>query len=208
MSGQDHRVSIGFTGETFPAGTHMCLIYDDDRQRQELISSFLGAGIAAGEKVAYFADTTSVEDVEAWLLETAVELLGDDRSERFAATRAQETYCPDGRFLPDRMLETLRDFDRTIREEGFTGGRVSGEMSWALRGLPGSDRLPEYEALVNDVLEEHPITAICQYDAGRFDGGTLFDILKVHPMMIVGGQVVRNPYYVRPEEFLRQKGSH
>jgi hypothetical protein len=150
----------------------------------------------------------SVEEVEAWLLEMAVELLGDDRPERLAATRAQETYCPDGRFLPDRMLETLRDFDRTIHEDGLTGGRVSGEMSWALRGLPGSDRLPEYEALVNDVLEEHPITAICQYDARRFDGGTLFDILKVHPMMIVGGQVVRNPYYVRPEEFLRQRGSH
>jgi hypothetical protein len=100
------------------------------------------------------------------------------------------------------MLDVLRGFHGTMLEDGHAGGRVSGEMSWALRGIPGSDRLMEYEALVNGVLATHPVTAICQYDARRFDGQLIFDVLKVHPMMIVNGQVVRNPYYMRPEEFL------
>jgi hypothetical protein len=75
-------------------------------------------------------------------------------------------------------------------------------MSWALRGIPGSERLIEYEALVNDVLVTHPVTAICQYDATRFDGASIFDVLKVHPMMVVHGLVVKNPYYVKPQESL------
>jgi hypothetical protein len=30
-------VAMGFTEETFPQGTHMCLIYDDDNERRGLI---------------------------------------------------------------------------------------------------------------------------------------------------------------------------
>jgi hypothetical protein len=40
-----------------------------------------------------------------------------------------------------------------------------------------------------------PVTAICQYDTRLFDGETLYRLLTVHPMMIVRGRVVRNPYY-------------
>ena len=75
-------------------------------------------------------------------------------------------------------------------------------MGWALEGLPGTERLIEYEARVNTVVAEYPCTACCQYDARRFDGATLFHVLSVHPAMVVHGQVVRNPYYIPPEKFL------
>ena len=31
----------------------------------------------------------------------------------------------------------------------------------------------------------------------------IMDVLKVHPLMVVRGAVVRNPFFVPPEEFLR-----
>jgi hypothetical protein len=80
--------------------------------------------------------------------------------------------------------------------------RATGETSWAVRGIPGSDRLLEYEARLNDALETVPVTAVCQYDVNLFDGATILDILKVHPIMISRGQLVRNPFYIRPDEFL------
>ncbi len=61
----------------------------------------------------------------------------------------------------------------------------------------------EYEARVNEISTTHPLTPICQYDANLFDGATILDVLKAHPMMIVHGQIVQNPYYMRPEEFLK-----
>ncbi len=60
----------------------------------------------------------------------------------------------------------------------------------------------EYEAQLNTVVAKYPCTALCQYDARRFDGATLFHVLSVHPAMVVQGQVVRNPYYIPPEKFL------
>jgi hypothetical protein len=62
----------------------------------------------------------------------------------------------------------------------------------------------EYEALVNEVVITHPVTAVCQYDANKFSGSTILDVLKVHPMMIVHGQIVRNPYYIKPQDFLNR----
>jgi hypothetical protein len=205
MDQPPRQVPLGFTDERFPAGTHMCLIYDNDDDRRQLIGKFLGSGLAEGEKVAYFADTATPAEAAAWLTEAGVGGPNSAEASGFSISDAGETYCPNSRFVPEEMLDTLRAFHGAVIEEGRVGGRVSGEMSWALRGIPGSDRLIEYEALVNDVLATHPITAICQYDADRFDGATIFDVLRVHPAMVVGGQVLRNPYYMDPQQFLETR---
>ncbi len=203
MNNTHKEVSMGFTHEAFPAGSHMCLIYSDDKERRLLISKFLESGLVAGEKVAYFADMMTPQEVQDWLAKIGLELPQGDKTVQFSATVAENTYCPKGKFVPNEMLDTLRSFYRQAIGEGYPGCRVSGEMSWALKNIPGSDRLMEYEALVNDVLDTHPVTAVCQYDANRFDGATILDVLKVHPMMIVRNQIVNNPYYLKPKEFIK-----
>ena len=32
----------------------------------------------------------------------------------------------------------------------------------------------------------------------------MIDIMRTHPMIIIGGLLHRNPFYVPPEEFLRE----
>jgi len=64
--------------------------------------------------------------------------------------------------------------------------------------------LLDYEARLTLLLAEHPCTACCQYDTRRFDGNTIMDVLAVHPMAIIRGQVVKNPFYVEPGIFLQE----
>ena len=195
-----NKTSMGFTKESFPAGTHMCLIYSNEEDRRKIIGKFLESGIIGKEKVSYFADTMKPEEVYEWLLNMGIEL---PKGDGFSITVAEKTYCTHGEFVPERMLNTLKEYYEQSRKENYANARVSGEMSWALKGIPGSDRLMEYEALVNEVLVTHPVTAICQYDVNKFNGTTIFDVLKVHPMMIVHGQIVQNPYYMKPQDFLK-----
>ena len=198
------KISMGFTRDLFFEGTHMCFLFDNETERREVIGKFLKSGIDAGEQVGYFVDEMSREEVRDWLAEMDVELPEEDQDSRFEVSRAENVYCPNREFVPADMLDRLRAFyDQTLKA-GLPGARVSGEMSWALKDIPGSDRLMEYEALVNNALVTHPVTAICQYDARRFDGATILNVHRVHPMLIVGTQVVRNPYYIRPEDFLKQ----
>jgi hypothetical protein len=184
------NISLGFSNKAYPAGTHMCLIYNDEAERRKIISKFLDGGLRTGEKVAYFVEKISPTDVYSWLEELDITLPEKDLYASFTAADAQKTYCPDGTFVPDRMLATLREFYDQSVEQGCPHCRVSGEMGWALKNLPGSERLMEYESLVNVVVTTHPVTAVCQYDANRFDGATILKCLEVHPYMIVHGQVV------------------
>lgn len=202
MSDSERVISLGFTAESFPAGTHMCYIYNDDTERRGVVSKYVESGLAAREKVSYFVDLVSPEDLPAQLSTLAIDLPPDIDARGLSITLALDTYCPDGTFLPERMLENLRSMYTSSIDEGYAGARVTGETTWTLRGVPGSARLIEYEALINTVVRTYPTTVICQYDARRFDGATLFDVLNVHPMMIIRGQVVRNPYYVAPDHFL------
>jgi hypothetical protein len=144
-----------------------------------------------------------VEGALDWLSEAGVAACAGE-SRQVQVSPAESVYCPGGRFSPEVMFETLREFRRESDTAHYNGVRVSGEMGWALRGIPGSDRLLEYEAGVNYVLPETGITAMCQYDANIWDGATILHILRVHPMMVVHGHVVQNPYYMTPEEYLRK----
>ena len=74
-------------------------------------------------------------------------------------------------------------------------------MGWALRDVPGSEHLVEYESEINSLVRRTPITVLCQYDTEMFDGETLFRVLSVHEFMIIRGQIMHNPCYVEPEEF-------
>ena len=105
------------------------------------------------------------------------------------------------------MLNNLRLLYEQSEKHDYPSARVSGEMSWALKGIPGSERLMEYEALVNEVFLTHPITAICQYDANQFSGEEILNVLNVHPIMVVHGQIVQNPYYMKHEDLLKSFSS-
>ena len=53
------------------------------------------------------------------------------------------------------------------------------------------------------------MTAVCQYDAHDFGGDLIMDILKVHPLMVLRGSVVHNPFFIQPEDFLASRpGGH
>jgi hypothetical protein len=73
MNTASEGVDLGFTKERFPECHHLCLIYDNDEQRQKIVSEYLVTGVKQGDLVRYFSDTTSTEEVRTWLSETGIE---------------------------------------------------------------------------------------------------------------------------------------
>lgn len=201
MNRRRRDVPLCTSGEVFPEGTHACLIYSDDPDRRLAIGPYLSLGIASNERASYLSDS-GVESTRAWLTTWGLDVRGSEEAGLLEVLQAEKVFSPSGVFAPDNMLDRLRQFYLRALGEERAGARVTGEMSWVLRGVPGSNRLIEFEAMVNTLVETHPITCVCQYDARRLDGATLLDTLRVHPMIIVRGQVVKSPYYMRPEEFL------
>jgi PAS domain S-box-containing protein len=115
---------------------------------------------------------------------------------------ADESYTRGGMFDPDAMISLLRAETKHALDEGYSALRVTGEMTWALRGLAGSERVIEYEAKLNDFFPGSKCLAICQYDRRKFQPEVLLDVLATHPIAIIGTEVFDNFYYMPPEDFL------
>jgi serine phosphatase RsbU (regulator of sigma subunit) len=77
-------------------------------------------------------------------------------------------------------------------------------MEWALKDLPGVSDLVEFESRLNHVLPKYEDTVICAYDYARFSPAAVADILRTHPMVMIGGILQENPCYVPPEELLQE----
>jgi hypothetical protein len=193
-------------GETaeklYQPGTHVCLIYDGEAERREVVAKFIEEGLSGQERVAYFSDDEP-EKVSGWLTEHGLDL---PPLPQFSMHSAREVYCPDGFFDPERMPGYWEAFRDEALAGGFVAARATGETSWS-REVTDGDRIIEYEANLNDVLATMPVTALCQYDVRRFDGATILDVLRIHPVMLMGGQLVQNPYFMPPEQFFAFKNS-
>jgi hypothetical protein len=77
-------------------------------------------------------------------------------------------------------------------------------MDWAAEDPSHIDSLLEFESRVNDVWRRHDDAVICVYDLARFGGDTIVDILRTHPMVVIGGVLQQNPFFVPPKEYLRE----
>lgn len=115
---------------------------------------------------------------------------------------SHDTYLLGGGFSTSAMLAF---WDAVVGEAmagGYPFSRAVGEMTWALRQMPGVEELFAYESKLNDFLPCYPQVILCMYDLDRFSGEVLVDILKTHPTVLIGGMVLDDPYYLEPAQFL------
>lgn len=205
MSQKDRRIiSLGFTAERVFEGQHICYIYNDDTERLRVMAKYMESGMLEGEKLLYLVDVMTPAEMLDCLEELGVDVHA--KADRLTVAEAASGYCPSGVFNADEMLSAIRHFyQKAVDQEGYPGARGTGEMSWCLiEGRADEESVMEYEARLNHLLSAYPYTACCQYDARRFDGHIIMDILSVHPVMIVRGQLVKNPYYIEPDVFLEE----
>lgn len=199
MLNQRRRISVGLSKDVLEAGTHICYIYNDEKERDALIARFLEAGENENEKLVYVVE--DIERARAQLTSAGIRV-GD--TPQWTFSHLSEVYLVDGDFTAESVLQSFKSFYDLAIREGFSGVRGSGDMRWVLRAKNLGNSPVEYEARVNLAVKTHPWTSICQYDAREFDGDTLFNMLSVHPYTIVGGQIVRNPYFIEPDVFLEK----
>ncbi len=202
MKHEHQSISLGFTDELFSPGVHICQIFSEDDERTESLLKFLLSGLQGGEKSSCFSERIDQATLSKFFESHGFSYDEITKSEAISLAQTREVYFENNCFEPERMLNLLKGFYFTAQKQGFSAARVIGEMIPEIENVEGGSRLLEYESKVSLLLEEYPVTAVCQYDARLFDGATIMDVLKVHPLMLVKGSVVHNPFYIPPMEFL------
>src|SRR5882672_9508461 len=88
---------------------------------------------------------------------------------------------------------------------GYTRTRLVGHhMDWLFLDKPAVNNLVEYEARLNHVLSNYNNPVICNYDLSKFSASVAMDIMRTHPLVIIGGLLRENPFFVPPEQLLQE----
>jgi len=163
-----------------------------------MLTPFLRQGLERREKVVYILDVSTAEAIVAYLRSDGLDAgLYLDRGQLVFLT-LDEAYMQEGVFDPDRMVAVLQAQTDQALAEGYQALRVTGEMGWALRGLPGSERLIEYEGKLNGFFPGAKCIGLCQYDWRAFGPQLIMDVMSTHTVAVVNGIVYDNYYYVSP----------
>lgn len=198
-------MTMGLPGVTLTPGDHICAFYRGAAQRDALLVPFLRKGLLAGDKCICVTDDPDADQtVRALAAEFDVDVsLASGQLEPMCS---ESTYLSGGYFAIDRMLDFWEDaVGGAVRRDGFAFVRATGEMTWALRDLPGVEHLLAYEARLNDFLPRYPQVILCLYDLEQFSNGQiLLEILRTHPKVLLSGQLLDNPWYTEPDEYLAQ----
>ena len=183
-------------------GDHLCCIYEDDEEHREVLTPFIKQGLEANQKVIYIVDANTADVILNYLREENYSPKPYLDSGQLLILTQDQSYVKGGEFDPDSMIELLKEETEKALEEGYEALRVTGEMTWALRGHPGSERLMEYENKLNHFFPDHPALGLCQYDRREFDPEVLLGVLRTHPIAVIGEEVYDNFHYIEPGELL------
>ena len=172
------------SGWTPKSGDHACSTYSSEAERAAQIARFLSEGLRNKEKVIYAVDELSGERVLGYLQKEGLPADRYLRSGQFEIHSTQSVYAPGGTFDPSEMIARIKILTDQAIKEGYLGLRGTGEMTWALRGWPGSARLVEYELRLNAAIAQGRCIALCQYDTTRFSSSLLRQLKAAHPKLI------------------------
>jgi hypothetical protein len=98
-------------------------------------------------------------------------------------------------------------------EEVLTGGKAGGfglsrfwaDTEGALEDYPGVYNMVEYEMRFNYILPKYTDVAVCTYDLSKFSARVVIDILRTHPMVIIGEILQPNRFFVPPDVLIREE---
>lgn len=204
---------IHFAGSQLGDYRHVCAFFRDGDEEYRVLLPFIKDGFECGHKAVHIINPNRRGDYLSRLAAAGIDTAAAEQSGQLELLDSAETYLRDGRFEQDRMLEVFEQLAGG-GEGGFRHSRIVCQMDWAVEGGLHVAEVIEFESRVNEVWRRHDDAVICVYDLAKFGGGAVIDIMRTHPMVVIGGTLQQNPFFVPPEEFLcelrerRAKGGH
>lgn len=200
---QTTEAPVRLAGRTLKHTRHICAFFHSREEQDKILMPFFKEGLDRGEKVFHIIDARLHDEHVRACQKHGIDIAPNGSTGQFEVRHWEDAYLRDGCFDGDRMIGILEDvFESNRRQYKLT--RLMGNMEWALETLPGVTDIVEYETKLNYMLPNYPDPVVCTYDLNRHSASVVMDILRTHPLVIIGGVLQDNPLYVPPDDFLHE----
>ena len=188
---------------------HICAFFNGMDEHYRVLRPFIADGFERGEKAFHLVDPARREEHLKRLAEAGIDVEGATSSGQLEVHPWEDGPLYGDRFDQDTWLAGFEAVLQSGPGSGYTTTRFLAQMEWALVDMPGIDEMMEFETRVNYVVPKYDNPVVCAYDLSRFDASTVMYALRTHPLVIIGGLLQENPFYVEPDQLLGElRGRH
>jgi MEDS: MEthanogen/methylotroph, DcmR Sensory domain len=196
--------TIRCAGATLSEHRHICAFFRGLEEEYRVLLPFIKEGFDQGDKAFHVVNPQLNDEHRRHLDSAGIDVRSAEKSGQLELRNWDDMYFRDGRFDQHEMLTLWQMVFDEAHQQGFPLTRVIAHLEWVLEDRQGVNDLLEYEARFNLVSARHRDPVICAYDLTKFGAGLVMDVLRTHPLVILGGSLQVNPFFVPPAEFLRE----
>jgi len=200
MASESH--SVHFAGGDLGGQRHICAFFNSIDEEHRVLRSFIKEGLDRGEKAFHVVDPELREKHLKLLAGAGINVPRAIDTGQLEVRRWQDAYLRGDHFDQNAMLALIEEVLQSADTDGYPLTRLLAHMEWALLDKPGVDNLVEYETRLNYLLPKYDDPVVCTYDLSKFRSSVTMDILRTHPVVIIGGVLQENPFFVPPDQFL------
>jgi hypothetical protein len=202
---------IPFAGSQLGETRHVCAFFNSDEEEYRVLLPFIKDGFQCGHRAIHVVNPDQRQDHLRRLAAVGIDTPAAEQSGQLEVRINTDVYLPGGQFDPDRMIAVFDQLANDNAKGAFPLSRICCRMDWVVEDRSHVDDVIEFESRVNNLWRRHDDAVICTYHLGKFGGDAVIDIMRTHPMVIIGGILQQNPFYIPPDEFLlefRQRRAH
>jgi hypothetical protein len=196
--------SLQVPGSTLSQHRHICAFFNSMDEQHRVLRSFMKDGFERGDKAFHLVDPDRREEHLRRLAEADIDVQEAIDSGQLEVRTWQDGPLRGDRFDQDAWIASFEEVLQSGPAAGYAQTRFLAHMEWALVDLPGVEDLIEFETRVNYVVPKYDDTVICAYDLSKFPASVVMDALRTHPVVLIGGLLQENPFFVPPEQFLNE----
>ena len=202
MSGVTAPMSLA--GSQLGKVRHVCAFFSNEEEEYKVLLPFIRDGFESGHKAIHVVYPDQRDQHLHRLIGAGIDPAVAQQKGQLEIKINTEAYLRDGRFDQDRMLATFEQLASGNTEGGFPLSRIICRMDWVVGDQSRLENVIEFESRVNNVWSRHDDAVICTYLVSQFRGDAVIDILRTHPLVILGGTLQQNPFFTPPEQFLSE----
>jgi len=198
-------LSVEGRTERIPPGSHICQLYSKVTEIPGVTARLIRVGLAAQEKCMFAAAPAQVKEMCDELVKLQIDVESMLESGQLVLIEDREPFLANGkRFDPYFLLSSHQTFIAQALRESWTAVRISIDMSWLSKDIATPEMLLKYEAASDAVFtfQNAPIIALMHYDYSKLLPSLVVEMLKLHPIAVVGKFIRRNPYYLNSEQYM------
>jgi hypothetical protein len=195
---------VRLAGSVLDRSRHVCAFFHRKEEEYRVLLPFIKEGFEQGDRAFHMVDSRHRAEHLRRLHEAGIDVAEAERTGQLEVRRWEDAQFQDGHFDQTRMLAFLEEALAGGKARGFPLTRLMANMGWALENRPGLEDFLEFEARVNYLIPKYRDVLCCTYDLARFHADMVMDVLRTHSVVIIGGILQHNPFFVPPDEFLRE----